>query len=101
MREIKKFINGFQKYNKAMKLLAHKAECQFRITVYQTPDKYIALLDNNKNYTAVSYSINDVIKQIKGLYPEVKNEEGIKYYPLSEYYKADDETKDYYLDEEE
>lgn len=101
MRELKKFVNGFQKYIELMRLLAHKPKCQFRITVYQTTDKYIAVIDNNKNHTAVSYSINNVIKQIKGLYPEVKNEEGIKYYPLSEYYKADDETKDYYLDEEE
>lgn len=99
MIDLKKFLNRFTKYNRAMQDLAHKQECLFRISVYETTEEYIAVLDNDKNKTAKSYSINSVITQIKGLYPEIKDEEGIKYYPLSQYYLPTI-SDDYYLEEE-
>lgn len=99
MKDLQKFLNGFNKYKKAMKNLAHKPECLFRISVYQTTEDYVAVIDNDKSKTAKSYSLNSVITQIKGLYPEIKDEEGIKYYPLSQYYLPTI-LDDYYLQEE-
>lgn len=99
MKDLKKFLSGFSKYNEAMKNLAHKPECLFRISVYETTENYVAVIDNDKAKTAIAYSVNSVIRKIKGLYPEIKDEEGVKYFPLSDYYLSITED-DYYLEEE-
>lgn len=80
---IKHYLPHFEE---AMKRMAHKPECQFRITVYERRDDYIAVLDNNKTIWEAGRSINGAIAALKHRYPELEYEDGVKYYPLGKYY---------------
>jgi len=84
---VKDFIeNHMPKYQEAMKKLAHQPECLFRIHVYERTDDYIACLDNDKSKWEADPDLNQVIKKIKTSFPELSDEQGVKYYPLGKYY---------------
>ena len=87
--KLEEFMEDFNsKYGDIMKRLAHKSECEFRITVYERSSDFIAILDNDKAKWESGRSINDCIRKIKKSFPEVdiESEDGVKYYPLNKYY---------------
>jgi len=79
-------IHDDPKIQEVMRRLTHKPECQFRISVYERSDDYIAVKDNNKRQWEASSTINGAINAIKLSFPELKDEEGVRYYPRSKYY---------------
>jgi len=74
------------KYDGAMKALAHQPECEYRITVYERNDDYIAILDNNRAVWESGRDINSAIDMLKRRFPELSTEYGVKYIPMNKQY---------------
>lgn len=68
------------KYKESMKRLAHQKECNFYISIFETPFNYYIGIYNkdNTNFYCKSSNLNDCINQLKIKYPELNSEEGVK-----------------------
>lgn len=85
--DIQEFMEDMhRKYGDVLKRMAIKEDDKFRITIYQRQEDFIAVKDNNKEEWVIGMTIGESILLIKEAYPELKDEEGVKYYPLSKYY---------------
>lgn len=81
---IETFINSYVvKYKDALIKLAHEEDCKFAISVFETPTNFIGIYNKEPKFFSKASNINDCISVLKYNYPELKNEEGIKYYPLN------------------
>lgn len=85
--KLNSFLEIFStKYDKAMKSLAHESECQYRISVYETTDGFIGLVDLNRESQIKGNSVNEVILLLKERDETLRQEYGVKYFPLGIYY---------------
>lgn len=86
-KEVEAVIEDILEKNKELyKRMAIKEECQFRITVYERDWDIIAVKDNDPAQWEAAGNVNEAIKKIKRSFPELQDEEGVKYYPLDKYH---------------